>query len=451
MRDPAIRYPPGPRAPAVVQTAAYIRDPLTALERWAARHGDLFTVRIAGFGNVVFAAAPREIRQIFTADPDELQAGAANGQLVPVLGPQSLLVLDGRAHHRHRRLLLPPFHGERMASYAITVRDTTLRSIDGWPRGQPFALHPYLLEITLEVILRTVFGIADPARIAGFGAVFSDLIGRWSSPLLPLLAFYGIDPIRLAPWLPVARRKRALDRMLHDEIARRRTAGEGADMLGLLLAARDERGEPLSADELRDELVTLMVAGHETSATALAWAIERVLVHPAVAARLRDELATVTRGGELDVTALDRLVYLDAVVREVLRLRPILAFVARRTTAPFAIGDYRVPPGTFVCPAIHLAHARAESYPEPRRFLPERFLGKKLDPYAWLPFGGGGRRCLGMAFALFEIKLVLATVLSTVELRLAAGAPLARTLRGITVAPAGGTRVVVSPARGGRC
>ncbi|HEX3481739.1 MAG TPA: cytochrome P450 [Kofleriaceae bacterium] len=451
MREPGIRYPPGPRTPAVVQTAAYIRDPLTALERWANRHGDLFTVRIAGFGNVVFAAAPREIRQIFTADPDELQAGAANGQLVPLLGPQSLLVLDGRGHHRHRRLLLPPFHGERMASYAVTVRDATLRSIDRWPRGQAFALHPYLLGITLEAILRTVFGIVEPARIARFAAVFSDLIGRWSSPLLPLLAFYGIDPIRLAPWLPVARRKRELDRMLHDEIARRRAAGEGADMLGLLLAARDERGEPLSADELRDELVTLMVAGHETSATALAWAIERVLVHPTVIARLRDELATVTHGGELDVTALDRLVYLDAVVRETLRLRPILAFVARRTTAPFAIGEYRVPRGTFVCPAIHLAHARAESYPEPRRFLPERFLGKKLDPYAWLPFGGGGRRCLGMAFALFEIKLVLATVLSTVELRLEAGAPLARTLRGITVAPAGGTRVVVSPARGGRC
>jgi cytochrome P450 len=447
MRDAALGYPPGPRAPAVVQTAMYVRDPVTALERWAARHGDLFTVRIAGFGRFVFAAAPREIRQILTADPEHVRGGAANGQLTPIVGAQSVLVLDGQAHHRHRRMMLPPFHGERMAAYAATIRDVAQRSVDRWPRDRAFALHPHMLQITLEVILRTVFGVTDPARLAMFGLRFSELIDGWSSPLWSMLAFYGIDAIRLAPWLPVARRRLAVDRAVRDEIARRRS-GDGSastDILGLLLSARDDQGQPLSTEELRDELVTLLVAGHETSATALAWAFERVLVHPEVLARVRDELASITVGGELDVTAIDRLTYLDAVVRETLRQRPILAFIGRRTAVPFEIGGYRVPPGTFLCPAIHLAHARPEVYPEPARFRPERFLGAKIDPYAWLPFGGGGRRCLGMAFALFEIKLILAAVLSAVELRLEAGAPLARTLRGITVAPAGGTRVIAVP------
>jgi cytochrome P450 len=452
MREAGIVYPPGPRTPAVVQTATYVRDPLAALERWADRYGDLFTIRIAGFGKFVFAAAPREVRQIFTADPEHVKAGAANGrQIMPIVGPHSVLVLDGQAHHRHRRMMLPPFHGDRMTTYATTIRDVARRSVDGWPRDRAFALHPQMVQITLEVILRTVFGVEDRARLAAFGAMFSELLDRWSSPLLPMLAFYGIDPTKLAPWLPVAQRKLALDRALGDEIARRRARADGGtDMLSLLLSARDEQGQRLSAGELRDELVTLMVAGHETSATTLAWAFERVLVHRNVLARVRDELASITKGGEIDVTAIDKLDYLDAVVRETLRQRPILAFVARRTTVPFEIGEYRVSPGTFLCPAIHLAHARAESYPEPDRFMPERFLGKKMDPYAWLPFGGGGRRCLGMAFALFEIKLILATVLSSVELRLETGAPLARTLRGITVAPAGGTRVVLSQLGRGR-
>jgi cytochrome P450 len=332
-----------------------------------------------------------------------------------------------------------------MATYATAIRDVTRRDLATWPRGRAFALHPHMLKITLEVILRTVFGVADSARISELGAMFSTLIDGWSSPLLPMLAFYGVDALKIAPWLPVARRKLALDRVLREEIAARqaRGAGDGTDVFSLMLAARDESGAPLSAEELRDELVTLMVAGHETSATTLAWAFERVLVHPEVLARLRAELATVTRDGELDLAAVDKLPYLDGVVRETLRQRPILAFIARRTTVPFEIGAYRVPPGTFLCPAIHLAHRRAATYPAPERFEPERFVGKKVDPYAWLPFGGGGRRCLGMAFAMLEIKLILATVLASTELALEGGRALPRVLRGIAVAPAGGARVIV--------
>ncbi|HVV85606.1 MAG TPA: cytochrome P450 [Kofleriaceae bacterium] len=463
--DAGTSLPPGPTAPAWWQTATYARDPVTALERWAARHGDLFTVRIVGMPPLVFAAAPAELRQIFTASPAQLEGGAASGQVKPIVGARSVLTLDGDEHHRHRRMMLPPFHGERMATYAAVMRDVTRRSMATWPVGRPFALHPHLLRITLEVILRTVFGIDAPARLDTFAGLFASLVARWSSPLLPMLALYGIDPIRLAPWLPVARDKQALDRALREEIARRGAcagasaagaagaaragaAAAGTDIFSLLLAARDDAGQPLTAEELRDELVTLMVAGHETSATALAWAFERLLVHPDVLARVRAELATITGAdGAVDVARAGELPYLDAVVRETLRQRPILAFVARRAAAPFELGGYRVPAGTYLCPAIHLAHRRAESYPQPERFEPERFVGKKVDPYVFLPFGGGGRRCLGMAFALVEIKVILATVLSSATLALDGGRPLARALRGITVAPAGGTRVIRARSR----
>ncbi|MEZ4403149.1 MAG: cytochrome P450 [Kofleriaceae bacterium] len=443
MADARFSFPPGPTAPAVVQTALYARDPVTALERWAARHGDLFTARFVGLPAMVFAAAPAELRQIFTASPEVLEAGAANGQVKPIVGARSVLTLDGAEHHRHRRMMLPPFHGERMATYAAAIRASTQRVMAGWPRGRAFAMHPEMVRLTLDVILRNVFGVTTPAQIATFGELFGRLLEKWSSPLLPMLALYGFDPIRLAPWLPVARRKRALDDVLRQEIARRAAAPTGGtDIFSLLLAARDEAGQPLTPDELRDELVTLMVAGHETSATTLAWVFERLLTHPDALAKVHAELAAITVDGEVDLGRLDQLPYLDAVVRETLRQRPILAFIARRAAAPFEVGGHTVPAGTYLCPAIHLAHRRAASYPDPERFEPERFLGKKADPYLFLPFGGGGRRCLGMAFALFEIKVILATVLSTATLALEGGRPLGRVLHNVTVAPAGGTRVI---------
>lgn len=438
-------FPPGPSEPALLQTVTYVRDPVTAIERWGKRYGDLFTIKVAGFGRFVFAAAPGELRQIFTADPEHVQTGSTNGQLRPIVGPQSILLLDGQAHHRHRRMMLPPFHGTRIATYADEIAACTRRTVAAWPRGQAFALHPHMLRITLDVLMRTVFGIHDSRRIAELSELFSTLIDGWSSPLLPMLAFYGVDALSLAPWLPVARKKRTVDRELRAEIAARMAAPRAGavDVFSLLLAARDEDGQPLSSDELRDELVTLMMAGHETSATTLAWAFERILVHPEVRRQLMDELASITRSGALDVAAVADLPYLDAVVRETLRQRPIFAFIARRATVPFEIGGYTVPPGTFLCPVAQLAHQRAESYPEPARFMPERFVGKKPDPYAWLPFGGGGRRCLGMAFAMLEIKVILATVLTSVDLVLEGGVPLPRVLRGVTVAPKGGTRVTI--------
>ena len=439
-------FPPGPSEPAIIQTLTYVRDPVTAIERWGKQYGDLFTIKIVGFGRFVFAAAPRELRQIFTADPEQVQTGTTNGQLKPIVGPQSILLLDGQAHHRHRRMMLPPFHGERIATYAEEIAAITRRTVASWPRRETFALHPHMLRITLEVLMRTVFGIHEPRRIAQLSELFSTLIDGWSSPLLPMLAFYGVDALTIAPWLPVAKKKQVVDRELRAEISARMAApprADAVDVFGLLLAARDEDGAPLSADELRDELVTLMMAGHETSATTLAWAFERILVHRDVRAKVMEELASITKDGVLDVAAVSDLPYLDAVVRETLRQKPIFAFIARRATVPFEIGGYTVPAGTFLCPTAQLAHQRAETYPNPERFEPERFVGKKADPYAWLPFGGGGRRCLGMAFAMLEMKLILAIVLTSVDLELEGGTPLPRVLRGVTVAPKGGTRVTI--------
>jgi cytochrome P450 len=426
-----------------MQTAMYARDPVTALEKWAATYGDLFTVRIVGMPPLVFAAAPAELRQIFTASPDDLLAGQANGQIQPIVGAKSILTLDGQEHHRHRRMMLPPFHGERMATYAETIRDVTERTMATWPTEKPFALLPHMLQLTLEVILRTVFGIEQPTRVAQFSGLFTELIARWSSPLLPMLALYGLDPIRMLPFLPVARHKRALDTALRAEIARRSEA-TGTDIFSLMLSARDEDGQPLSSDELRDELVTLMIAGHETSATTLAWAFERLLVHPRILEKVLDEMDSIIVDGHVDLGQLDKLTYLDAVLKETLRQRPILAFIARVAAVPFEISSYRVPAGTYLCPAIHLAHRRAEAYPQPDVFDPDRFLGKKTDPYSFLPFGGGGRRCIGMAFAMLEMKVILATVLSQISLRLERNKPLGRTLRGVAVTPVGGTRVIKS-------
>ncbi|HEY4181310.1 MAG TPA: cytochrome P450 [Kofleriaceae bacterium] len=443
MASERISFPPGPKEPAWVQTATYARDPVGALEKWAARHGDLFTVRIVGMPPLVFAAAPAELRQIFTASPDDLLAGQANGQIQPIVGARSILTLDGQEHHRHRRMMLPPFHGERMATYAETIREVTERAMATWPTEKAFALLPHMLQVTLEVILRTVFGIEQPTRVAQFSDQFSELIARWSSPLLPMLALYGVDPIRLAPWLPVSRKKRALDTALRAEIARRSEA-TGTDIFSLLLSACDEEGKPLTPEELRDELVTLMIAGHETSATTLSWVFERLLVHPKILEKVLDELDTIIVDDRVDLRQLDKLVYLDAVLKETLRQRPILAFIARVAAVPFEIANYRVPAGTYLCPAIHLAHRRTEAYPQPDVFDPERFVGKKTDAYSFLPFGGGGRRCIGMAFSMLEMKVILATVLSQVSLRLEGNKALGRTLRGVAVTPVGGTRVIKS-------
>lgn len=424
--------PPGPRLPRAAQTLAWIKRPGPWLERCRDEHGDTFTLRIAGQETWVVLSHPDAVREVFTADPATLRAGEANELLLPVLGPRSVLLLDGAEHLAERRLLLPPFHGERLKAYAALIDSVAEAEVAAWPRGSPVELLPRLRALTLEVILRAVFGVEDAGRRARLRAALEALL-EWTT-----------SPRRFAPMLLLGPRRvdrlgllrgvlEPVDRLLAEEIASRRTAadrGRREDVLSLLLDARREDGSALTDAELRDELVTLLVAGHETTASALGWALERLVRHPAAWQRLRDE----ARAGES--------VYAEAVVRETLRLRPVLAIVLRRLTVPTTIAGHPLPAGISLAPCIHLVHRRAALYPDPHRFRPERFLETPPTTYGWIPFGGGIRRCLGASFALEEMRRVLSVVAARADLRPGEAGSEPTVRRAVTLAPGRGARVV---------
>ncbi|HEY7456009.1 MAG TPA: cytochrome P450, partial [Solirubrobacterales bacterium] len=391
--------PPGTRLPATLQVLAYGRDPLGFLIGFQRRYGDVFRISFPFFKNLVYVADPALVKQLFTTPPEQVHAGEANATVLePALGPHSVLTLDEAPHMRQRKLLLPPFHGERIERYGELIRAVTLAEMDSWPVGEPFALRPHTQRITLAVIMRAVFGVHDEERLSRFEALIERFAGRLSlvTALPPLRRSFG----RWSPWARFLRARAELDAFVYEEIALRRAENAGGaeqpdDVLSLLLAARHEDGSPMSDAELRDELVTVLAAGHETTATGLAWAIERLLRNPDVLATLRDSLAA----GEDD--------YLDATIRETLRARPVIVDVARKLTAPLAIGGYELPANTYLMAAIAALHYREDLFPEPERFRPERFLDGKTDSYAWIPFGGGVRRCIGAAFAEYEMRIVL--------------------------------------------
>jgi cytochrome P450 family 135 len=405
----------------------WIVRPLHLLETCQARFGDVFSLRAPGVERFVIVADPALIRTILAADPDVLRAGVGNATVLePMLGKHSLLTLDGAEHLRQRRLLLPSFTGERMQGYAGAMRAITEAAIDAWPIGEPFAIHPWMQSITLDVILETVFGLSRTDRHAELRARLVELLAIAANPWLLFSAVAGFDPFAHR-WLRIARLKRAVDDALYAIIAeRRRAPAGGTDVLSMMLAATDDAGRGMTDVELRDELVTLLLAGHETTATALAWAIDRLLAHPA-------ELAKVAGGGDA---------YLDCVIRETLRVRPIVPLIGRHVAKPYTLGRWELPVGTQLAPSIYLAARRPDAYPEPARFRPERWIGVKPDPTTWLPFGGGIRRCIGMAFAQLEMRVVLDAIVSRVRLSLAGG-PARVVRRGITLAPAHGRRVVV--------
>jgi cytochrome P450 len=447
--------PPGPRGPAVIQTIGYTYWPLQFFERGLQRFGDPFTVRLPGFGDFVMLTAPELIKQVFTGDPDNLRAGAANEILEPVLGPRSVLLLDGKEHMRQRRLLLPPLHGERMHAYAGLMAGIAESTVARMPRGERFALHPYMQSIAMQVILRAVFGLEEGAQMDELGA----LLVEYTTPPPSILVFIPAKYHRYAdlpfsPYRAFLRRREKVDRALREVIRTRRASHDTGrtDILSMLLEARDEDGNAMTEDELRDELMTMLLAGHETTATALSWTFGFLLQNPEVEERLQADLAparAATSSQEV-AAALVRAEYLDAVIKESLRLRPIVPDVVRRTEQPMTIAGYDIPAGTFLTPCIYLAHRRPESWPEPERFNPDRFLGLKPDPYTWFPFGGGIRRCLGMAFALYEMKIVLGVTLLNARLRLATDNPLRVVRRAITIAPAGGMPIILEDRREAR-
>jgi len=436
--------PEGPALPGFIQTLFWIRRPIPFMRSCRRRFGRAFTVHINTVGDVVFLSDPEAIRQVFTGDGQALRAGSVNAVLQPLLGDASLLLLDGSEHLRQRKLLLPPFHGENLKRYGAAIRDITERVTASWASTPTVVLRPAMQRVTLEIILRVVFGFEEGATLDRIrGAVAKVLriadAGYSALALLPALR----RDLPGSPWRRFLRDREEADSLIYDQIRRRRRALErgeaNADVLDLLLKAKDEAGLPLEDHELRDELVTLLVAGHETTATALCWSFERILRDQVVYRRLVDELDRTPDhlDGELE--------YLDATAKETLRTRPIVPIVGRRVFEPMTIAGHDIPVGAVLAPCVYLTHHEPDLYPEPDAFRPERFLGRRPDPYAWIPFGGGARRCLGMAFALFEMKLILAQLFSRFAFQLAEPGRVRTVRRAITFAPQGGVRVRVQP------
>jgi cytochrome P450 len=387
--------------PRAVQTVLWFRKAQWLMSTCQARFGDMFTLRIANEGDWVITSDPETIKQVFTGDPRLLHAGEANRILLPVLGPNSVLLLDDERHLSQRKLMLPPFHGERMKRYGELMSEVASEEIERWPLGEPYPLRPRMQELTLEIILRAVFGVREGLRMERLREELRRLLDIATSPLHGI-ALTALGPERVLRIPRFRRDLERLDRPIYEEIADRRGAtdlGEREDIMSLLLQATHEDGSPMSDQELRDELMTLLVAGHETTANSLAWVAERLCRHPDTLARLTDEVAA----GES--------AYLEAVVQETLRLRPVISIVLRRLVEPMELGGRTLPAGVAIVPSIHLVHRRPDIYPSPDEFLPERFLedegGKAPGTYTWIPFGGGVRRCLGAAFAQFEMETVL--------------------------------------------
>jgi cytochrome P450 family 135 len=438
--------PPGPTETPVLQTARWLLRPIAFMESARRRYGEAFSVRFLGFERpMVMLSDPEAIRALYTAHEHGLPPGRSIA-LLPVMGPGSVLLLEGREHLARRKLMLPPFHGERMRSYEATVREVTEREIDSWSGNgeRPFALHPRMQGITLEVILKAVFGVTDPERDARLHERLPSLLGDTASPALQFRVLLSRRLGRGDPLASLRELIRQIDELLLAEIAERRadsdpTHPEREDILSLLVAARFEDGSEMSDREVRDQLITLLLAGHETTATALAWTFDLLLRNPATLARLTAEVDA----GEEDS-------YLRAVISESLRLRPVVPLAGRRLASDLNVDGLSLPAGTDVTPAIWLTHTREDLYPEPYAFRPERFLqegegGHPINKYGWIPFGGGIRRCLGAAFAEMEMRVVLETVLQRCVLSPASTNAERVTRRNVTFSPRNGTRLRSAP------
>jgi cytochrome P450 len=429
-------FPPGPPLPRLVQTLGFMFAPARFLDACRRRYGDVVTFGTLFDPRFVMVFEPEDVKQVFRGPADQLHAGEANAVLGPVVGARSVLLLDEAEHLRHRRLMLPSFHGERMRAYEETMVTAADRAIDGWPIGQPFPLLPSMRSLTLEVIVRAVFGVKEGLRQ-------EELKRRLRMMLDPVGTRLGVAMMVLTGGRfgiagrtrQFEQRRRAVDELIYDEIARRRAApdlDEREDVFSMLLLARDEAGQPMTDHELRDELVTLLVAGHETTATGLAWAFELLLRNPRVLERLQAALAD---GDDA---------YLDAVVKETLRVRPVVSGIGRVVREKhYEVGGYLIPAGVEINPSIAVIHRRPDLYPQPGEFRPERFIGPGApDTYTWLPFGGGVRRCLGASFATFEMKIVIRRVLERAQLRGVGRGPEQAVRKGVTFVPKRGARAV---------
>jgi cytochrome P450 len=406
------------------------------------RYGSVFTlsISVSGLGKLVYLDDPADVKAVFAGDPAVFHAGEANSMLGGLLGSTSVLVIDDEVHRDRRRLMLTPFHREAVARQSTVMAELAAQNVETWPVGPEFAVAPKMSQLTLEVILRTVIGASDPERLAALRAIMPKLLtlNGWET-----LAIANPKLQRRRPWRKVRTNIDTADRLLYAEIAERRAdphLAERTDALAMLILAGED-GRSMSDVELRDQLMTLLVAGHDTTATALSWALERLTRHPAI---LDKAVRAAHASAAGDATGDE---YLDAIGKEVLRIRPVVFDVGRVLTTATDVAGYRLPAGLMVVPGIGLIHANADLYPDPERFDPDRMLGASLGPTTWLPFGGGNRRCLGATFALVELRIVLREVLRRVELATTTAADERQRVKAVILVPHRGGRIRVKAIR----
>jgi cytochrome P450 len=442
-----VPLPPGPASPAVWQLLRYSHSPLPFLEACARRYGDPFTVRWAGYGRFVMLASPDAVRDVFRGDPQILHSGEGNEFLSATVGNNSVLVLDDEPHARQRRVLLPPLKGERMRSFFDAMLAATRVAVQSWSVGRTLPMIEPMQQITLRVMLQVVLGLRTGTELDDFAGKVRRVLelgrGRYGLILVKMLP---VELLQRTRWLPFYGRQHELDQALFSRIdtcRRLPVAERGESILADLLAAAHEDGRPLSNQEIRDALVTLVFAGHDTTSVALTWTLEQIVPRADVMEKISDELYRTAGGGPPRADQLNQLEYLDAAIRESLRVRTIMPFVVRLTKGAFTAGAREYPPGVVLCPCNHLVHRREDLYPEPEKFRPERFLERRYAAHEWFPFGGGNRMCLGMAFALYEMKVVLSTLLATVRLARPPGSRSVAVRRGLALAPDDGAQMTV--------
>jgi cytochrome P450 len=432
--------PAGPAIPSAAQLALWVVRPYPFLEHCRARYGSTFSLRFPQWPTLVSFSDEASIKDLFTGPPDQLYAGGANASLRPIVGKGSLLLLDGEKHLRERRLLLPPFHGARMQAYGATIQSITRRTLQAMTPGVR-RIQQDTQSITLDVILRTVFGVDEGADLAALRTAIGELVDRAS--MLDIIPALQIDLGARSPWGGFVRRRAEVDRLLYRLIDARRTEGTAGrdDVLTLLLEARYEDGSGMTNRDLRDELMTLLAAGHETSATALAWTLTALARAPDVQRLAHEEVDRVLSGAADDAVTKAELPYVEGAVKESMRLHPVVSAVGRVLQVPMTIGGIDLPAGTLAGASIYLTHRDPALWPDPLRFDPARFVGTRPSPYAYLPFGGGVRRCIGMAFALYEMRIVLAEILRAFRIEPAPGTTARPVRRTVTMAPEGGAPI----------
>ncbi len=438
----------GPGKLNLLQQINFLLNPVEVLDLWYERYGDIFEVGAKNFPTAVYISNPKHIQEIFTVNPEIFESGKGNGIMKPVIGEQSLLLQDGIKHSRQRRLLTPPFHGERIQSYGQLIYDITKQIINQWKVSKPFSVRSSTQEISLKVILRTVFGVYEQERFQLLEQLLSYHLDSISSPINASLLFFRSlqkDLGSWSPWGQFLHRQQEIDKIIFNEIQQRRNEYNTSqtDILSLLIAVRDESGQSMTDVELRDELITLLIAGHEAVASTLAWMFYWIDSLTEVKEKLLKEINSLE--GNLDVGKIIQLPYMNAFCLETLRIYPVAMFAfSRILKLPLTLIDHSFDAGTYIIPCIYLTHRREDIYPKPNQFKPERFLERQFSPYEYLPFGGGNRRCIGSVFALFEIKIVLATVLSSLEFIIVNRHSIHPERRGVNLAPSKKMQMLVT-------